>query len=200
MNPTLTVPLDPAVRLAIEMLDQRGDLSTLWVFGSHAKGTARSDSDLDLAALFARPINPLELADLAADLSQETYRRAWTALANFDRRARFSTWLFRIAYTTFLNHLRRPRRFIPLEERHEAFYDPSPSAEDALRQAMAADRLRRAVLALPEDLRFTVTAVYWGELPTSEVARHEGITGVAVRKRLKRALGRLALELGGESR
>ena len=69
MNPTLTVPLDPAVRLAIEMLDQRGDLSTLWVFGSHAKGTARSDSDLDLAALFARPINPLELADLAADLS-----------------------------------------------------------------------------------------------------------------------------------
>lgn len=136
--------------------------------------------------------------DVAADLTQETYRRAWAALAGFDRRAQFSTWLFRVAYTTFLNHLRRPRRFVPIEERHDAVSDPGPSAEEALRQAMAADRLRRAVLALPEDLRFTVTAVYWGELPTSEVARQEGITGVAVRKRLKRALGRLALALGGE--
>ena len=56
--------------------------------------------------------------DLAADLTQETYRRAWKSLASFDRRAQFSTWLYRIAYNTFLNHLRRPR---PL---------PLPEAED----------------------------------------------------------------------
>src|SRR5258708_31520920 len=44
--------------------------------------------------------------DLAADLTQETYRRAWEALPGFSGRSQFSTWLFRIAYTTFLNHLR----------------------------------------------------------------------------------------------
>src|SRR5436305_14461868 len=52
-------------------------------------------------------------ADLAADLTQETYRKAWAALPAFDGRSQFSTWLFRIAYTTFLNHLRRPRRLVP---------------------------------------------------------------------------------------
>src|SRR3954470_6665242 len=135
-------------------------------------------------------------ADLAADLTQETYRKAWTALPGFDRRAQFSTWLFRIAYTTFLNHLRRPRRLVPLEEKHEATVpDPAPAADEVVGQGLEGDRLRRAVLALPEDLRYTVTAVFWGELPVKEIARQEGITTVAIRKRLKKAFRLLALAL-----
>src|SRR5215475_2245563 len=116
-------------------------------------------------------------ADLAADLTQETYRKAWDALSAFDGRAQFSTWLARIAYNTFLNHLRRPRRLVPFDESREARVpDPAPSLEEALGRAVAGDRLRRAVLALPEELRFTVTALFWGELPVKEVARQEGIT------------------------
>jgi RNA polymerase sigma-70 factor (ECF subfamily) len=134
--------------------------------------------------------------ELAADLTQESYRKAWDALSAFDGRARFSTWLTRIAYNTFLNHLRRPRLLVPLDESREARVpDPGPSIEEAMSRAVVGDRLRRAVLALPEELRFTVTALFWGELPVKEVARQEGITGVAVRKRLKRALQALALAL-----
>jgi RNA polymerase sigma-70 factor (ECF subfamily) len=139
--------------------------------------------------------------DLAADLTQETYRKAWDALPGFDGRAQFSTWLARIAYNTFLNHLRRPRRLVPLDESRESQVpDPGPSVEEAMSRAVVGDRLRRAVLALPEELRFTVTALFWGELPVKEVARQEGITGVAVRKRLKRALQALALALPEEAR
>lgn len=140
-------------------------------------------------------------ADLAADLTQETYRKAWDALPGFDRRARFSTWLFRIAYTTFLNHLRRPRRLVPLDERHEsAVPDPAPAADEEMGREATGDRLRRAVLALPDDLRLTVTALFWGDLPVKELARQEGITPVAVRKRLKRALAALARALEEEAR
>jgi RNA polymerase sigma-70 factor, ECF subfamily len=140
-------------------------------------------------------------ADTAADLTQESYRRAWAGLSGFDGRARFSTWLYRIANTTFLNHLRRPRLFQPLDERQEETVpDPTPSAEESVGSAAAGDRLRRAVLALPDDLRFTVTALYWGDLPVREVARHEGVTTVAIRKRLRRALQMLALTLGEEAR
>ncbi|HXO18380.1 MAG TPA: sigma-70 family RNA polymerase sigma factor [Thermoanaerobaculia bacterium] len=140
-------------------------------------------------------------ADLAADLTQETYRKAWDALSGFDGRAQFFTWISRIAYNTFLNHLRRPRRLAPLEEKHEATVaDPAPGADEALGRSLAGERLRRAVLGLPEELRFSVTAYYWGEVPVQEIARHEGITGVAIRKRLKRALERLARELEEEVR
>jgi RNA polymerase sigma-70 factor (ECF subfamily) len=135
-------------------------------------------------------------ADLAADLTQETYRKAWVALHGFDRRAQFSTWLCRIAYNTFLNHLRRPRLLVPLEEKHETTIAAGgPAADESLGLAIAGDRLRRAVLALPEDLRFTVTALFWGDLPVREIALHEGVTTVAIRKRLKRALAALALAL-----
>lgn len=134
--------------------------------------------------------------DLASDLTQDTYRKAWDALPGFDGRSQFSTWLFRIAYTTFLNHLRRPRRLVPLEEKHEAAVpDPAPAADEVVDRGVEGDRLRRAVLALPEDLRYTVTAVFWGELPVKEIARQEGITTVAIRKRLKKAFRLLALAL-----
>lgn len=139
--------------------------------------------------------------DLAADLTQDTYRKAWDALAGFDGRSQFSTWICRIAYNTFLNHLRRPRRFVPMDgELAATVPDPAPSADELAGQAAAGDRLRRAVLALPEDLRFTMAALFWGDLPVREVARQEGVTTVAIRKRLKKALRILAGTLEEDAR
>jgi len=136
-------------------------------------------------------------AELAADLTQETYRRAWAALDGFEGRSRFSTWLYRIAYTTYLNHIRRPRRLAPLdEEAAERVEDPQPDQEATVADRRQWQRLRRAVMDLPEDLRFTVTARFWGELPVAEIARQEGITPVAIRKRLKRAYALLKMSLG----
>jgi RNA polymerase sigma-70 factor (ECF subfamily) len=140
-------------------------------------------------------------SDLAADLTQETYRKAWDGLSGFDSRAKFSTWLCRIAYNTFLNHLRRPRRLVPLEEKIEATVaDPAPAADETVGQIVAGDRLRRAVLALPDELRFLVTALFWGDLPVREIAEQEGVTTVAIRKRLKKALQMLARTLEEEVR
>jgi RNA polymerase sigma-70 factor (ECF subfamily) len=141
-------------------------------------------------------------SELAADLTQETYRKAWSALAGFHGRAQFSTWLCRIAYNVFLNHLRRPRRLVPLEERcEETIHDPAPAVDEVLGQAAAGDRLRRAVLLLPEEQRFTVTALYWGGRSVREIALDQGVSGVAIRKRLKRALEKLAgLLAEGEGR
>lgn len=135
--------------------------------------------------------------DLAADLTQEAYRKAWSALPGFEGRARFSTWLYRIAYTTFVSHARRPRRLLPLdEEQAERVDDPSPGPEESASDRRDAAHLRRAVLDLPDDLRFTVTARYWRNLPVREIARLEGVTGVAIRKRLARAERLLADRLG----
>ena len=47
-------------------------------------------------------------AALADDLAQDTFVQAWRHLATFDGRARFGTWLHRIAVREFLQHRRRP--------------------------------------------------------------------------------------------
>jgi RNA polymerase sigma-70 factor (ECF subfamily) len=134
-------------------------------------------------------------ADTASDLTQDTYARAWRALDQFDGRARFSTWLYRVAYTTFLNHVRRPQRFVQLDDEAATPELPAALAGDPALPLDAA-RLRRAVLALPEDLRYAVTAHYWGEVPVRDLAREEGLSGVGVRKRLRRAVARLREALG----
>ena len=136
-------------------------------------------------------------AELAADLTQDTYRKAWEALAGFDGRSKLSTWLYRIAYTTFLNHVRRPNRTTPLDE-SKPVSDPSPSIIERLSSDQEKERLREAVLTLPEDLRFTVTARFWGGLEVSDIAREEKVTTVAIRKRLKKAFALLESTLEKE--
>ncbi len=138
--------------------------------------------------------------ELAADLTQDTYRKAWKALPTFDQRSRLTTWLFRIAYTTFLNHQRRAREAQIDPEHMAVVVDPKPSQDDSMDRREVALRLRRAVLGLPEELRFTVTARFWAELSVEEIARVEKVTGAAIRKRLKNAKLRLhkALEAGEE--
>jgi len=127
--------------------------------------------------------------ELSSDLTQETYRKAWASLPRFRGGSAFSTWLYRIAYNTFLNHIRRPRRMVPMEEGHErTASDPAPAGDELVERAQAAARLRRAVLELPEELRLAVTARFWGEVPVREIAAAAGITEPAVRKRIKRAL------------
>ena len=129
----------------------------------------------------------------ADDLTQETYRKAWQSLDRFEGRCKVSTWLYRITYTTFLNSIRSLGREAPLsEEVIERTASGDPSAEDVLHLSGRSEVTREAVLALPETLRATVTARYWAGLPVSEIAREEGVTPVAIRKRLKKALALLA--------
>lgn len=139
-------------------------------------------------------------AEDAADLVQETYRKAWQALPGFRGDARFSTWLFRIAWTTHAKKLRRPRLVVPLEPEREAIEparEPSPEAAAAAGERAA--RLRFALKTLPETLRFAVVARYWAELPVREIAAADGVTPMAVRKRLAKAFRLLAASLDAAS-
>jgi RNA polymerase sigma-70 factor (ECF subfamily) len=153
------------------------------------------------AKLFAGCYRMTGGADEARDLVQETYRKAWRALPEFRGDARFSTWLFRIAWTTQAKKARRPRLAVPLEPERAANQptrEPSPEANAA--QSERASRLRHAVATLPQDLRYPVVAHYWAELPVREIANSEGITPMAVRKRLARAFRLLAAALEENTR
>ena len=43
---------------------------------------------------------------LSDDLAQDTFIKAYTSLSSFKNLSNFSTWLFRIAYNVFYDHIR----------------------------------------------------------------------------------------------
>ncbi len=50
----------------------------------------------------------LKMPDQAEDAAQDAMMRAYKARSSFSGAARFESWLYRIALTTALSHLRRP--------------------------------------------------------------------------------------------
>ena len=170
-------PTGPRDERELVQLARRGDRSA-----------AGELVELTYGSVFASLYRMCGDSDLASDLTQDTYRKAWEAFSEFDGRSKLFTWLYRIAWTTFLNHVRRPARVVSIEDAgRQEFRDPAIGADEVAATNEASERLRLAVLKLPDDLRFTVTAHYWGELSVKEIAEAEGITTVAIRKRLDKA-------------
>src|SRR5213595_395071 len=63
--------------------------------------------------------------ELADDLAQETFIRAYKNIRSFRGEAKFSTWLYRIAYNVFREHARKRRELVGIdEEQWQAQPDP----------------------------------------------------------------------------
>src|SRR5436305_7314429 len=70
------------------------------------------DACRELAARFERPIYSLVLrmvqdSATAEDLAQEVFVKAFRRLDTYDARWKLSSWLFKIAHNTTIDHLRR---------------------------------------------------------------------------------------------
>lgn len=63
-----------SLQQAADLLDQHFGLDTLWLFGSEAEGKERQGSDVDLAALFRRQPEALELIDARTELEEILHR------------------------------------------------------------------------------------------------------------------------------
>ena len=101
-------------------------------------------------------------ADLAEELTQETFYQAIRSIGRFDGTCKVSVWLCQIAKHLWYQHLRRQKREVPLPE--EDTGTPLPSAEDDdLARAGHLDLLRR-VHALPEPGREGVCRRVFGGL------------------------------------
>ena len=142
--------------------------------------------------------------DEAEDVMQDAYLKAFAALARFEGRASFKTWLTRIAVNAAFARLRRrhPER---------VSFDPvaAPSTEDALdetpegasHRAEVGRIIEGAVNRLPESLRIAFVLFEVEGMSTAEAALAIGITeaNLKVRTHRARATLRTVLErhLGG---
>ena len=135
----------------------------------------------------------------AEDVVQETYVKAFTALASFRGEASFSTWLTRIALNEAVSRLRRRRRNSDLEALDQAVSAdaglvslfplslvPLPADTEAARSEMR-QILETAIDGLPEGFRTVFVLRDVEGLSTEETAEQLTLKPETVKTRLHRA-------------
>lgn len=136
--------------------------------------------------------------DETVDVMQSAYLSAIAHIHDFSGRARFSTWLTRIAVHEALGRLRKQRRVDPLntldgEELEMA--SPRPSPEDHLSSSELRRFLTQAVDSLPEAFRTTFVLRSIENMSVAETAEVLGIPEETVKTRHHRARERLQASL-----
>ena len=130
----------------------------------------------------------------AEDVMQDAYVRAYEHLDQFAGRARFSTWLTRIAVHEALARQRRRDRYEELDPRSEREGDPmdrfasvTPNPEQLTSNSELRKLLENAVEKLPDPYRAVFMLRDGEEMSTTETAHALEITEENVKVRLHRA-------------
>ena len=137
---------------------------------------ARRGSEAAFSAIFERFQTPIvnyiyRLVgdwEIANDLSQDTFLKAYNALSNTDESLQISPWLYRIATNTALDSLRRRKRitWVPFKIEMEP---PAPQSDPAPRQAES-DAIQQALAQVPPDMRACLVLNTYQGLSYKEIA------------------------------
>lgn len=130
------------------------------------------------------------------DLAQETFVKAWRALAQFDSRAPFEHWISKIAVRVALDHLRREKQRqneIGLPELGEDALDwlHGDGEKSELDGRAAAEILELAMRELSPADRVVITMQEIEGRSVKEICVATGSSNVAVRVRALRARAKL---------
>lgn len=137
------------------------------------------------------------------DVMQETYVRAYEHLAQFEGRARFSTWITRIAVNEAIKRSIARGKLDPLEletaQREDQvmpqFQQPSPTPESNASRTELGSMLEKAILALPDGYRAVVVLRDIEDMSTADTAEALSLSEANVKVRLHRAHELLRNEL-----
>lgn len=121
-------------------------------------------------------------ADEAADAVQEIFTLVYRHLGRFDRRSRFSTWLFRVAVNRSIQQARRNRYRSRTVELTEALGTTAPEEPDT-----HDPRIQAAMSKLVPADRALLVLFYWEELNLQDIADSIGCNVNAAKTRLYRA-------------
>ncbi len=131
----------------------------------------------------------------AEDAVQDTFIRLWTHASRWQPgRAKFETWLYRVAMNQCYDRLRR-RPTAPLDEAM-AVPDPAAGPAQSLEKAVLAAQIDAALAELPERQRAAIVLCHYQECGNIEASEILGISVEALESLLARGRRALRAKLG----
>jgi RNA polymerase sigma-70 factor (ECF subfamily) len=143
--------------------------------------------------------------ELAQDIAQEAFIKAYRALPRFRGDSAFYTWMYRIAVNTAKNHLAAQRRRpmdVELDMQDPDQYDlhaklkETDTPEGVTLSNELKETLERAIAALPEDLRTAIVLRELEGMSYEEIAQTMECPVGTVRSRIFRARDAIGKKVG----
>lgn len=135
--------------------------------------------------------------DMASDVAQDAFVRAWRAMPKFRGDAKFSTWLHRITVNTAWTHRTKKNR-VRLDPLDTLGADPESTMLDPVRAGEAASarpEIEDALMDLTEPIRAVVVLKDVYDWSHTEIAEHLDISVTAAKVRLHRGRKNLRAQL-----
>jgi RNA polymerase sigma-70 factor, ECF subfamily len=184
--------------------EDRADMTQL----ANGHGAALNDlMERHAERLFRYLARSLQNEDDAADLAQETFVRVYQNRTRFDEHQKFSTWLYAIASNLvrdrFRWRTRHPQVSLDAENETtgnglgETLPDHAPSVSETVQTNERAETVRRAVAALPKELRLPLILAEYEEKSHAEIGEILRCSAKAVETPIYRARKQLRVTLSG---
>lgn len=146
--------------------------------------------------VYTLAIRMLKNREEAEEVSQDTFIKAYKSLNRFKGDSKFSTWIYRIAYNTSLDQLKKNKKHfndVAIDEFTEHQVKTIDNALSQLEDEEQNQAIKKCIEQLPSDDAFLLTLYYFEDQTLEEISKVIGLTANNVKVKLFRSRKKLAI-------
>jgi len=131
----------------------------------------------------------------AEEVSQDSFIKAYKSLNRFKGDSKFSTWIYRVAYNTCLDRLKKNKRqqqTVTIDEYTEHQVKTIDNALDKIETQEKQQAIKDCLELLPSEDSFLLTLYYFEELSLDEISKIVGLKPNNVKVKIFRSRKKLA--------
>ncbi|CAL2083200.1 RNA polymerase sigma-70 factor, ECF subfamily [Tenacibaculum sp. 190524A05c] len=144
--------------------------------------------------VFSLAMKMLKSREEAEEISQDTFIKAYKNLSKFKGDSKFSTWLYKIAYRSCLDSLKKNREKYHADTIDEITINKINSTDNILEEISRKERaviIKECLDRLPEEERTILWMFYYDELSLKEILEITDLSESNLKVKLHRARKRL---------
>ena len=145
--------------------------------------------------VFTLTLRMLKNREEAEEVAQDTFIKAYKSLNRFKGDSKFSTWIYKIAYNTSLDRLKKNKKYfkdVAIDEFTEHQVKTIDNALDHLENKEREQSIQNCIALLPGDDGFLLTLYYFEDQSLMEISKTIGLTLDNVKVKLFRSRKKLA--------
>lgn len=148
--------------------------------------------------VFTLAIRMLKHREEAEEVAQDTFIKVFKSLDKFKGDSKFSTWIYRVAYNTCLDRIKKNKKHLNDVTIDEYTFNKLDTIDNALDNIIKEEKstlIKNCINKLPEDSSALLTLFYFEELSLDEISKIINVEANTVKVKLFRARKKLAVIL-----